>query len=285
MPARRAWIGVGALLILAAVAVLAAGYRNAVADPVVRRLTVRMPGYPADAEPVRILLFSDVHVHGPDMPPERVGRIVGQINALHPDVIVAAGDFVGNSLVGRHYPVAAAIAPLGRLKARYGLYAVLGNNDYIAGADSIARELERAGFLLLKDSAVRAGPLALGGMDGRLRGHKSWVAARRHTYEAIRETPGAGVFVVHRPDEFVWTRKRIGLTLAGHTHCGQIVLPLIGPLQTGSDYGRRWVCGVHREDGNLLVVTAGLGTSYVPLRFGAPPDIWLISVEAAPSQR
>jgi predicted MPP superfamily phosphohydrolase len=129
MSARRAWTGVGALLILAAVAVLAAGYRNATADPVVRRLTVRMPDYPANAPPVRILLFSDVHVHGPDMPPARVARIVDRINALHPDIVVIAGDFVGNSLVGRDYPVAEAIAPLGRLKATYGMYAVLGNND------------------------------------------------------------------------------------------------------------------------------------------------------------
>jgi predicted MPP superfamily phosphohydrolase len=64
------------------------------------------------------------------MPPERVARIVGRINALHPDIVVAAGDFVGNTLVGRDYPVADAIAPLGRLKATYGVYAVLGNNDY-----------------------------------------------------------------------------------------------------------------------------------------------------------
>lgn len=129
MSPRRAWICVAALLILAALAILAAGYSNATADPVVRRLTVRLPGFSANTAPFRILLFSDVHVHGPDMPPQRVGRIVDQINALHPDVIVAAGDFIGNSLVGRHYSIADAIAPLSRLKARYGVYAVLGNND------------------------------------------------------------------------------------------------------------------------------------------------------------
>jgi predicted MPP superfamily phosphohydrolase len=125
----RAWTAVALLLILVAAALALTGYTNATADPIVRRLTVRIADYPRNSGPVRILLFSDVHVHGPDMPPERVGRIVGQINALHPDVVVAAGDFVGNSLVGRDYPVAEAIAPLGRLKARYGVYAVLGNND------------------------------------------------------------------------------------------------------------------------------------------------------------
>ena len=130
MPARRAWIWVAALLVLAPLALLALGYRNATADPVVRRLTLRVPGYPDTAPPIRILLFSDVHVHGPDMPPDRVARIVDQMNALHPDVVVAAGDFIGNSLIGRHYPIAEAIAPLARLDASYGVYAVLGNNDY-----------------------------------------------------------------------------------------------------------------------------------------------------------
>ena len=129
MPARRAWTWIGALLMFAAVVLLAAGYRNATADPLVRRLTLVVPGYPKTAVPVRVLLFSDVHVHGPDMPPSRVARIVEQINALHPDVVVAAGDFTGNSLIGSHYPVADALAPLARLKATYGVYAVLGNND------------------------------------------------------------------------------------------------------------------------------------------------------------
>jgi hypothetical protein len=68
--------------------------------------------------------------------------------------------------------------------------------------------------------------------------------------------------------------------LAGHTHCGQIVLPLIGPLETGSDYGRKYVCGVFRSGLKTLIVTAGLGTSHIPIRIGAPPDIWLISVES-----
>jgi predicted MPP superfamily phosphohydrolase len=281
MPARRLWIWVALLLGLAALAAAGAGYRNAIADPLVRTLTLRVPGYPATAAPVRILLFSDVHVHGPDMPPGRVAGIVEQINALHPDIVVAAGDFVGNNRIGRDYSAAEAVAPLGQLKAKYGVFAVLGNNDYIAGADDVARGLKRAGIRLLSDDAMKAGPIALGGIDGRLRSAPVLAAARRRTYAAIRGTPGVPVLIVHRPDEFVRSRRHVVLTLAGHTHCGQIVLPLIGPVETGSDYGPRFLCGLHRNGSSLLVVTAGLGTSYVPLRFGAPPDIWVISIEGA----
>lgn len=115
------------MLAAAAFAVVAVGYRNATAAPIVRRLVLTVPKYPPGAAPVRLVLFSDVHVHGPDMPPARLAKIVAQIDQLHPDVIVAAGDFVGNNLIGRHYPVPEAVAPLRNLHARLGVYAVLGN--------------------------------------------------------------------------------------------------------------------------------------------------------------
>ena len=129
MSARRLWSWVTAVLIVSAGAMAAFAYRSATASPLVRRLSVQIEDYPAATRPVRIVLFSDLHVHGPDMPPARVERIVAQINALHPDVVVAVGDFIGNHLIGRDYPVSEALAPLARLRASSGVFAVLGNND------------------------------------------------------------------------------------------------------------------------------------------------------------
>ena len=242
-------------------------------------MSVEVPDYPARAAPVRILLFSDLHVHGPNMPPARVERIVDQINALHPDVIVAAGDFLGNSRIGRDYPIVEAIAPLRRLKSSFGVFAVLGNNDYLAGAAAVKRALEAVGIRVLRNEATAAGPLAIGGMDGRLYSYEGFVAARRQTFEALDRTPGVKLLIAHRPDEFVTAPLSVRLVLAGHTHCGQIVLPYLGPMETGSDYGSKYLCGVHREGSRLLVVTSGLGTSYVPLRIGAPPDVWMVTVQ------
>jgi uncharacterized protein len=272
-------------LVAAAVAVAvlfaAVGYWNATATPVVRYLNLRLSDYPAGAAPVRILLFSDLHVHGPDMTPGRVGRIVEQMNALHPDIVVGAGDFTGHNAVGAHYSVEAAIAPLGRLKARLGVYAVLGNADYDAGAARTRRSLERAGVRVLVNEAVAAGPIALGGLDGRISNAGPWRAARAATYGAIARTRGIKLLVAHRSDELASAPSSIRLVLAGHTHCGQIVLPFIGPLETGSDYGRKYLCGVIREGRKLMIVTAGLGTSHVPIRIGAPPDIWVITIRGA----
>jgi predicted MPP superfamily phosphohydrolase len=269
---------IAALVALAAVAVVIVGYRNATADPLVRRLTVEVPDYPAGAPPVHILLFSDLHVHGPDMPPARVERIVRQINALHPDIIAAAGDFVGNHLFGRDYSIAESVAPLGRLKPRLGVVAVLGNNDYQAGGSEVAASLERLGIDVLVNRSVAIGPIAFGGFDGRVYPWRQLMAARAATYGALESTPGVKVLLSHRPDESATAPGFVSIVLAGHTHCGQIVLPLFGPVWTGSDYGRRYFCGVIREGRRITVVTGGLGTSHIPLRIGAPPDMWLIEV-------
>jgi hypothetical protein len=258
---------------------VAAGYRNATADPIVRRLTLVVPNFPAGAASVRIALFSDIHVHGPDMTPERLERIVGQINGLNADLDIIAGDFVGNSSIGRSFSIEQSIAPLRGLKATLGVYAVSGNNDVATGDDAVSAVLERNGVRVLSNEAVAVGPLAVGGLKGKLYSRATWMEIRHQTYQALRDTPGVEVLVAHRPDEFAVAPAPIRLVLAGHTHCGQIVLPLIGPLDTGSDFGDKYLCGVVRNGSKVLVVTAGLGTSHLPLRIGAPPDIWLITIE------
>ena len=276
----RLWAWVAAALLAGTELLLAIGYRNATAAPIIRRLDFKVPEYPVGAAPVSILLFSDVHVHGPDMPPSRLAKIVEQMNALHPDMIVATGDFIGDNWVGRTYSVKEAVAPLSRLEAPLGVYAVLGNNDYEAYARGIRPALKKVGIHLLEDQATRVGPIALGGLDGFIyHRRKPWELVRLKTSEALARTPGVKVLAAHRSDEIVPAAPFVRLVLAGHTHCGQIVLPLLGALASGSDYGSKFLCGVIRDRSKLLVVTAGLGTSHVPLRFGAPPDMWLITID------
>ena len=105
----------------------------------------------------------------------------------------------------------------------------------------------------------------------------------RETAETVRQTlgrmkalGGVPILLSHSPDPFPSLPARIRLVLAGHTHCGQIRLPLLGPLATESAYGDRYACGFMQENGRSLVVSAGLGTSILPLRIGAVPDMWLV---------
>jgi predicted MPP superfamily phosphohydrolase len=94
----------------------------------------------------------------------------------------------------------------------------------------------------------------------------------------MRSLSGARVLLSHSPDPFATLPPDIGLMLAGHTHCGQIRLPLWGPLETDSAYGERYACGFIEENGRKLIVTAGLGASRLPLRLMAPPDFWIVTI-------
>lgn len=261
-------------------------YWTAVADPVVREAEVALAGWPEGAPPVRAVLISDIHVAGPDMPPGRLARIVEQINALRPDIVLIAGDFVSDKRMStRFYPLGEAVAPLAGLRSRFGAIAVLGNHDHWRDAGEARAVLGRIGITVLDNEAIAAGPLAVGGLDDAFTGHEDLAA----TLARLRALPGARILLSHSPDPFPHVPAEIGLVLAGHTHCGQVRLPLIGAVSTMSDHGDRYACGLLREGGKTLIVSAGLGTSILPLRLGAVPDLWLVTIgprpAAAPSPR
>lgn len=263
------------LLIVAAAALLLFGYWQATSPPRLRTAGITVAGWPADQRPLRLILLSDIHVAGPDMPPRRLARIVDRVNALAPDLVLIAGDFVSDKrLSTRWYSEREAARPLRGLRARYGVVAVLGNHDHWRDSKAIRSELEKVGVRVLSNDTVRAGPLVVGGIDDAFTGH----AKPAMVIERMRRLGGRRLVLSHSPDPFPELPADAGLVLAGHTHCGQIVLPLFGPLATASRFGERYRCGVIREGGKTLIVSAGLGTSIMPLRIGAPPDMWLLQL-------
>lgn len=260
-------------LLIAALAVAAWSYRLALSDPVVRRATVALPGWPAGAQPVRVALASDIHLGNGVTDVARLARIVDRVNGLRPDLVLLAGDFIAGD---RPEDAAAApdLAELGRLDAPLGVVAVPGNHEHWTDARRVRRVLEEAGVTVLANTAVRRGPLAVGGLDDMVTGH----ARFRRTAAAARRAGGARVILSHTPDAAPLMPDDMTLLLAGHTHCGQVVLPFWGPLAEMSRHGSRYRCGLVREGGRTVIVTAGTGTSAVPFRFGAPPDLWLLTL-------
>lgn len=260
---------------VAGAAFLCWGYTNASADPIVRTANISLPGLPSGTRPIKALLIADLHVAEPDTPPARIERIVGEANALQPDIVFLAGDFIAHKRLATGKPgFAVAVAPLSFLRAPLGTFAVLGNHDHWRSSKDARAALHNVGVHVLDNDAVQAGPLTIGGVDDAFTGHDD-VAA---TVEAMRHVRGAKILVSHSPDVMPEVPADIRLTVAGHTHCGQIALPFVGPVVTMSRFGRRYACGLIREKGKTLVVTAGIGTSIVPLRFNAPPDMWLITL-------
>ncbi|MCP3730369.1 hypothetical protein M9978_07995 [Sphingomonas sp. MG17] len=127
---------------------------------------------------------------------------------------------------------------------------------------------------MLANEALRAGPVVIAGADDPYTRRADIAALVRSA--ARHDAPV--VTLSHSPDIVPQLPPRFGLVLAGHTHCGQIALPLIGRVATMSDHGDRYACGVIREGGRTVIVGAGLGTSLLPLRYGAPPDFWVITI-------
>ena len=262
-------------LLLAVIALVGWAYWTAIADPVVRETEVALAGWPRGEPPVRVVLIADIHVAGPDMPPSRLARIVEQVRALRPDLVLIAGDFIGDKDFGtRIYPAREVAAPLARLRPRLGTFAVLGNHDHWRNDAEVRAALEAAGIRVLDNEAARVGPLALGGLDDDFTGRANLPA----TLAAMGRIEGARILLSHSPDPFASLPDGVGLMLAGHTHCGQIRLPLVGALATKSRYGQRYACGRVDEGGKTLIVTAGLGTSVLPLRLLARPDLWVVTI-------
>ena len=128
---------------------------------------------------------------------------------------------------------------------------------------------------MLRNQAVRRGPLIIGGVDDQVTRHANLGA----TYAAMEALgPGPQLLLSHSPDIVPELPAPVAAVLAGHTHCGQIALPVIGALSYSSDYGERFACGDLIDQGQRLFVGAGLGTSILPLRYGVPPDVWLVTI-------
>jgi predicted MPP superfamily phosphohydrolase len=263
------------LLLVVGLAMAGFGYWTATRDPVVREAKVELRGWPKNQRPLRLLLMTDIHVQGPDMSPTRLLRIVEQANALAPDIVLMAGDFIGDRELRTHtYSAEEMAAPLAALRAPLGRFAVLGNHDHWNNAPAVYAALTGAGIKVLVNEAVRVGPLALGGVDDD---HTSRSDLGR-TLVGMQMAGGVPILLSHSPDPFPALPEDVPLMLAGHTHCGQIRLPWIGPLATASRHGKRYACGRYDERGRTLVVSAGLGTSVLPFRIGAVPDMWLIEL-------
>ena len=151
----------------------------------------------------------------------------------------------------------------------------MGNHDEWTDPALIRRALGQAGVTVLDNQAVRRGPLVIGGAGDAYTRHQDMPKLSA----AMRGFEGGRLIVSHSPNLAPVLPADVPLLLAGHTHCGQIVLPLYGPVTEVAS--PRYRCGIVNEHGKTVVVTGGLGTSVVPLRFGAPPDLWLLSLGPA----
>jgi predicted MPP superfamily phosphohydrolase len=245
----------------------------------VREHRVAVPGWPAGRSGMRIALLSDLHVGSLYNGPDKLEEVVRRANAARPDLVLILGDLVIQDVVGGRFVPPEEIAPvLGRLQAPLGVHAVLGNHDRWLDAQRVLSALERAGIRVMED---RAAKVSRGGPPFWLVGVSDhWTAPHDVRGALAQVTDGGPVLLfTHNPDVFPEVPPRVSLTLAGHTHGGQVYLPLLGRLIVPSEYGQRYALGTIVEKGKHLFVAGGLGTSILPVRFLVPPEISIVRLE------
>jgi uncharacterized protein len=237
--------------------------------------------WPADRK-LTITVIADLHAGGPDMLLPRVKAVIDTANTLSSDLIVLLGDFKAWYRF-KTRPVADQdwAAELARLRASLGVWAILGNHDWWHDLQGVQDALAGVHIPVLENDAVLLGPPGqqfwLAGLGDQL---AHWIGPGR--FRGVDDLPGTMarittddpvLLLAHEPDIFPKVPQRVALTLAGHTHGGQIRIPVIWKHYVPSKFGARYAYGHVIENDRHLIVSGGLGTSIIPARFGVPPEI------------
>jgi hypothetical protein len=245
---------------------------------------IKIPRLPRAFEGFRIVQLSDIHI-GPFMTAEEIRRYVGIANGLKPDLVALTGDFV----TWDPSTQSAVVDVLAGVKAPFGVYGCLGNHEMWATVeDSITYLFARRGIRILRDerALITSGGefINLLGVDYQSRspmGPRGQRLVREYLQGVDRlMAPGtANILLSHNPNTFDRAAELgIDLSLAGHTHGGQMTLEFVHPDLSPSRLITAYVRGRFEKPGGQLYVNRGIGTIFVPIRFGSPPEITIFEL-------
>ncbi|MGB8509613.1 MAG: metallophosphoesterase [Pyrinomonadaceae bacterium] len=250
----------------------------------VRNVSLRIPAWHAEHGGMRIAVLTDLHVGAPHMSVEKLRRVVERTNGEQPELVLLLGDFViggrehkGGVVGGEFITPELIAAELKNLRAPLGVFAVLGNHDWWFDGERVAVALRDAGVTVLENSATR---ISRNERSFWLVGIADLWTRQPDIEGALRQVEGDDpvLLMTHNPDIFPGVPPRVSLTLAGHTHGGQVNLPLFGRPVVPSKFGQRYAMGHVVEGGRHLFVSGGIGTSIVPVRFRVPPEIVILTL-------
>ncbi len=245
---------------------------------VVTRLSLALPGL---AREVRLVVMADLQPAGPFESLESIAAIVDRMNAEEGDLVLLLGDYVSTRRLSTGFIDPHDTVPiLGRLEAPLGVYAVLGNHDWWWDGPEMRRLLTDQGITVLEDASER---VEAGAQSLWIAGLSDPVTQAYDLGATLAQvgTDAPVLLLTHTPDVFPDVPAEVGLTLAGHTHGGQVDLPFLGRPIVPSRFGERFAYGLIEEAGRRLYVTSGIGTAIIPVRFRVPPEIVVLTLTPA----
>lgn len=234
---------------------------------------------PKSFDGFRIVLFSDLHL-GFFCTPKYLDSLKSLINSLTPDAICFAGDFTDKRTIINRLKEVSPI--LQEFEAPYGKYAVLGNHDCLSGKFDITNALEAGGFQVLTNKGIviekNNEKIYICGLDDAIEGNAAPDEAL-----SFAEADVFTIMMIHEPDfADQISRNKVDLQISGHSHGGQVCLPLIGPLRT-TYMGKKYLHGLYNVSEMQLYTTRGVGTTILPIRFFCPPEVVLLELVSAKS--
>lgn len=231
-------------------------------------------------KPLKIALIADVHAIWPWMTPNHIQRIIEKTNEQEPDLILMLGDYVSTHPFGIQPIASESLSLYQNFKSKCGTYSVLGNHD-LHGSIGWPEALRKANLQLLENDAVKI----------KCNNQALWIAGVEDLWwqntdikETLKKVTDSNpvIMMMHNPDSFINVPKKVALSVTGHTHAGQIRFPVIGSVSAviPSKFGKRFEYGHIQEDGKDMVVSGGLGTTGIPLRFLNPPEIVIVTLQS-----
>lgn len=230
-------------------------------------------------QPLTIAVAADLHVGAPQIDLPALRHLVEQINAAQPDLILLPGDFVYHGLFARPEKPASIAAELARLRAPLGVFATLGNHDWWEDGPAIRSALEKAGIPVIENGAHA---LQSAGETIWLVGIGDDMSGKADVAKALAQAPAGAqqIVMMHDPANAPELPPQTAVAFAGHTHGGQVRLPWIGALLTPGRAPRAHAYGWIPDVPAATFVTAGVGTSILPIRFYCPPEFVVLRLRS-----
>jgi len=245
---------------------------------IMRDVSIQSSHYSGD--PLKLVFITDIHIAGFHTPTERISQIVDKVNEVEADLILIGGDFIdghiprAKSSVEFNAEIEIGLDLIGTLRAKTNgaVYTVMGNHDNWYDPNFITQTLNQSGVHVLNNQGVMQGGLCVIGIEDFATGKPSSDGYKDCSTDAIK------IAVTHSPDGFSYLSSDTALAVAGHTHGGQINLPLLGRRVTKTRSGKALAYGLKSVGETPVFISAGIGTSLMPARFRAPPEIVVINL-------